>query len=144
MLGNCKYEDDCRRLHRTKKQIEGKKYTWFYHNELNVKVGQIITNTPLKKSIFSSLPNLTKAISMEISPAESEAIILLKSKNAELERKIDSLNEMYLEALGTVRLKILESNVQIIFKKSLSDMLNRCDNKCHPEIRWRTGLENLE
>ena len=107
MLGNCKYEDDCRRLHRTKKQIEAKKYTWFYHNEFNVKVGQIITNTPLKKSIFSSLPNLTKAISMEISPAESKEIILLKSKNAELERKIDSLNEMYLEALGTVRLKIL-------------------------------------
>ena len=56
----------------------------------------------MKKSMFSSLPNLTKAISMEITPGESEEMTLLKSRNAELEMKIDCLNEMYLEALGKV------------------------------------------
>lgn len=56
----------------------------------------------MKKSMFSSLPNLTKAISMEISPGESEEMTLLKSRNAELEMKIDCLNEMYLEALVKV------------------------------------------
>lgn len=39
---------------------------------------------------------------MEISPGESEEMTLLKSRNAELEMKIDCLNEMYLEALGKV------------------------------------------
>ena len=105
MLGNCQYEDDCRRIHRTKKQIEAKKMTWFYHNEPNLKVGKIITNMPMKKSMFSSLPNLTKAISLDASHGESEEITLLKSRNAELERKIDCLNEMYLEALGRFSLK---------------------------------------
>lgn len=56
----------------------------------------------MKKLRFSSLPNLTKAISMEISPGESEEMTLLKSRNAELEMKIDCLNEMYLEALVKV------------------------------------------
>ena len=56
----------------------------------------------MKKSMFSSLPNLTKAISIEISPGESEEMTLLKSRNAELEMKIDCLNEMYLEALVKV------------------------------------------
>ena len=56
----------------------------------------------MKKSMFSSLPNLTKAISMEITPGESEEMTLLKSRNAELEMKIDCLNEMYLEALVKV------------------------------------------
>ena len=102
LLGNCQYEDDCRRIHRTKKQIEAKKSTWFYHNEPNLKAGKIITNTPMKKLRFSSLPNLTKAISIEISPGESEEMTLLKSRNAELEMKIDCLNEMYLEALVKV------------------------------------------
>ena len=55
--------------------------------------------------MFSSLPNLTEAISMEISPGESEEMTLLKSRNAELEMKIDCLNEMYLEALGKVSYK---------------------------------------
>ena len=40
---------------------------------------------------------------MECSPGESEEMILLKSKNMELEQKIDRLNEMYLEALGEVQ-----------------------------------------
>ena len=102
LLGNCQYEDDCRRVHRTKKQIEAKKSTWFYHNEPNLKAGKIIENTPMKKSIFSSLPNLTKAISMEISSGESQEMTLIKSRNAELEMKIDCLNEMYLEALVKV------------------------------------------
>ena len=39
---------------------------------------------------------------MEISPGESEEMTLLKSRNAELEMKIDCLNEMYLEALVKV------------------------------------------
>ena len=56
----------------------------------------------MKKLRFSSLPNLTKAISIEISPGESEEMTLLKSRNAELEMKIDCLNEMYLEALVKV------------------------------------------
>ena len=92
MLGNCPYEDDCRRIHRTKKQIEAKKSTWFYHNEPNLKSGKIITNMPLKKSMFSSLPNLTKAISLDASaasPGESEEIVLLKSRNAEEGFQID-------------------------------------------------------
>ena len=57
----------------------------------------------MKKTKFSSLPNLAKAINMECSPGESEEMILLKSKNMELEQKIDRLNEMYLEALGEVQ-----------------------------------------
>ena len=36
-------------------------------------------------------------------PGESEEMILLKSKNMELEQRIDRLNEMYLEALGKVQ-----------------------------------------
>ena len=120
LLGNCQYEDDCRRIHRTKKQIEAKKSTWFYHNEPNLKAGKIITNTPMKKSMFSSLPNLTEAISMEISPGESEEMTLLKSRNAELEMKIDCLNEMYLEALGKVSYKTKQVSL-LSFEQFQSD-----------------------
>ena len=69
-----------------------------------MKVGQIIINTPMKKTKFSSLPNLAKAIKMECLPGESEEMILLKSKNMELEQRIDRLNEMYLEALGKMKM----------------------------------------
>ena len=131
ILGECEY-DPCRRLHRTKEQIEEKMETYLYDKE-HVSMGRMfirlgfklvfrtkimvdtfmfqlgtykfesLISTPLKRCQFQSLQNLHQPISPIQRSNEDREIILLKQRILDLEEILECKNEYILELLGLVR-----------------------------------------
>ena len=56
ILGTCEFPE-CRKIHRSVEQIEAKKKTCL-HDKKEETMGQMILNTPRKRSQFRSLQNL--------------------------------------------------------------------------------------
>ena len=57
ILGTCQFPEGCRKIHRSVEQIEAKKETCL-HDKKPETMGQMIINTPRKRSQFQSLQNL--------------------------------------------------------------------------------------
>ena len=57
LLGTCDFSESCRKIHRSVDQIEAKKKTCLFHKK-DETMGQMIINTPRKRSQFQSLQNL--------------------------------------------------------------------------------------